>query len=184
MCYITNKIEHNGCGKIISGWDNFKTIAISIERTRISCVPTILFSLFSLMCELRACVWQWTVTPTNQRHLYPKLSSKANEIGREQRKKTMRFQNNNSYSKYLLVCSFVCIHLIRHRRMIQAIPKHFNGIFISTQIWHFISWYLYWLPLICLLFRLSLDYIIFGAHFWILSKYCNAKWQMATKCSA
>lgn len=95
MCYITNKIEHNGCGKIISGWDNFKTIAISIEWARISCVPTILFSLFSL-CFLQQYVRITCVCmtmngdanqPTNQRHLYPKLSGKANEIGREQRKK-------------------------------------------------------------------------------------------------
>lgn len=88
------------------------------------CADNIVFAVFPLLLQQYVQITCVCMTmngdanqPTNKNHLNPKLSGNANEIGREQRKKTMRFQNNNSYSKYLLVCLFVCIHLIRHRRM-------------------------------------------------------------------
>lgn len=133
----------------------------------------IVFFFWKRECVLR---WRW-------RHYQPINSIRIPRIrGRERQNRSDR--KNLRYCEIIIVkvsiclfvCLYVCIHLICPRMMIQAIRKHFNGIFISTQTW----------PLYCLIFVLTSSYLFVSRYyvglyncwrsFWIfLPKYCTGK---------
>lgn len=147
MCYIANKIEYNGCGKIISEvvdeslktmleWvaalSNRMSSALSgggvweldgfewvSQYVRITCVCVV-----GTRCAM-------TVTPTtdrqtNKHHPHSNLLHKTND-----RAKKMRLRNHNSQSK----CLCDCLHsspVVAGCDDTGSIRIAFNGIFIST----------------------------------------------------
>lgn len=114
MCYITNKIEYNGCGKIISElnkkwmFGNLETLK-QCPNERHSHIHThtneqwlmekmggyrMVLSDWVNMCELHACIymmiWRWRHRQTNKHHPHSNLLHKINE------REKLRLRNHNS----------------------------------------------------------------------------------------
>lgn len=156
MCYIANKIEYNGCGKIISELNkkwmfrkSFKTMPNerrSHSKQKKKKKPYawrqepigwgrwfwVSESICANYMRVSVCVCMlrvdMTVTPPTDKQI---------NIIHIPTYYTKQTREKNCDCEFIIVkvsvCLIVCIHPVFAGTMLQAIQTNFNGIFISTQ---------------------------------------------------